>query len=103
MGSPEEIQSQLLADGGDTQTLILHAVLALGGSVYHDQLIELLENSLRCGRESNRGLRRVGTRTNYRPIWQRWSGAQLLDEEPRLDKRTIFPVTSRLGPLPPHA
>jgi replicative superfamily II helicase len=81
-GRPEEIQSQLLADGGDTQTLILHAVLALGGSVYHGRLIELLENSFAMWQRVEQGFTQGWDSNQLQADLASLVRAQLLDEEP---------------------
>ena len=81
-GSPEELQSQLLADGGDTQTVILRALLALGGSVYHEQLIELLENSFAMWQLIEQGFVQGWDANQLQADLSALVGAQLLDEEP---------------------
>jgi helicase len=81
-GTPEELQSQLLADGGDTQTVILRALLALGGSVYHEQLIELLENSFAMWQLIEQGFVQGWDSNQLRADIAALVGAQLLDEEP---------------------
>jgi replicative superfamily II helicase len=117
-GSPEDIQSQLLADGGDTQTLILHAVLALGGTVYHEQLIELLENSFAMWQRVEQGFTQGWDANQLQADLGALVRAQLLDEEPNgritltqlgryasesgIEVRSVTQVASMLRFAPEH-
>lgn len=81
-GTPEDIESRLLPEGGDAQTLILHALLGLGGSVQRDELLQLLDNSFAMWLQRESGIHDGWDPDSLEADLAELLSAQLLDQEP---------------------
>ena len=47
-GTPEPVQSQLIQPGTNPQTILLRALVALGGSAKETDLIRLVDSAFCC-------------------------------------------------------